>query len=216
MNKYKTIIWDLDGTLLDTLDDLMDSVNAALAEFGLPLRTKTEIRSFVGNGVLRLLELSVPNGKLNPQFDKIFAFFNKHYAKNNQNKTRPYDGVQKLLSELKDKGYKMAIATNKVDYAAQELTELYFKDAIDVTIGDSEGIRRKPHPDKVFEAIKQLNADKESSVYVGDSEVDIETACNAGIDIICVSWGFRDKEDLIANGAERIADTMEELLGILA
>ena len=216
MSNYKTIIWDLDGTLLDTLDDLMDSVNAALAEYNLPLRTRQEIRSFVGNGVLRLLELSVPDGKQHPQFEEIFAFFNKHYAKNAQNKTRPYTGIETVLKALKNKGYKMAIATNKVDYAAQELTELYFKDTIDVTIGDSEKIRRKPYPDKVFEAIRMLNAEKESSVYIGDSDVDLETAKNAEIDCICVSWGFRDKEDLVAKGAKVIADTMEELLCILA
>ncbi len=216
MNKYSTIIWDMDGTLIDTLDDLTDSVNAALKEFQLPARTRIEIRSFIGNGVLRLLELSVPGGKEHPQFDAIFTFFNNHYAMNCRNKTKPYERLAELLRELKSQGYRLAIVSNKIDNALKELAELHFKDTMEVVIGDSEGIRRKPYPDKVFAALQQMNVNRESAVYIGDTEVDIETAKNAGVDYICVSWGFRDKQELQAAGATIIVDAPEELARFFA
>lgn len=215
MSKYKSIIWDMDGTLLDTLDDLTDSVNEALKEFQLPARTRSEIRSYVGNGVLRLLELSVPNGKEHPQFEDIFSFFKSRYVLNCRNKTKPYDGLEKLLFELKSKRYRMAIVSNKIDSAVKELSELYFNDSIDVAIGDSEGHRRKPFPDNLLEAMLLMEANKESTVYIGDTEVDIATAENSGIDYICVSWGFRNKKELQASGAKLIVDTPEELASVL-
>ncbi len=216
MENYNTIIWDMDGTLLDTLDDLTDSVNASLIMFNLPVRTISEVRGFVGNGVMRLLELSVPSGKQHPQFDDIFSYFKDYYEKNSRNKTKPYSGLEKLLSELKEQGYRMAIVSNKIEAAVKELTELYFKDTINVAIGDTEENRRKPFPDMVLKAMRLLNAEKESTVYIGDTEVDIATAENTGIDYICVSWGFREKQELMNAGAKNIIDTPEELKGVLA
>lgn len=215
MSKYNAIIWDMDGTLLDTLDDLTDSVNAALTEFRLPVRTRAEIRRFVGNGVLRLVERSVPEGPQQPQFKEIFSFFKNHYATNCRNKTKPYEGLEKALPELKSHGYRMAIVSNKIDSAVKELAELYFEDTIDVAIGDTEGKRNKPYPDMVFEAMRLLDAKQESTVYIGDTEVDMATAENSGLDCISVSWGFRDKQELQEIGAKLIVDTPEELLSVL-
>lgn len=215
MSKYNTIIWDMDGTLLNTLDDLADSVNTALAEFGQPLRTRSEIRSFIGNGVMRLVELSVPGGKKHPQFEEIFSFFKSFYDHNYTNKTKPYAGLDKVLPELKKRGYRMAIVSNKVDSALKKLADQYFFDTINIAIGDSEGFRRKPYPDKVFEALRRLSATPDQTVYIGDTEVDIATAENAGIDCICVSWGYRDRQELLCSGAKVIVDTPEELAELL-
>jgi len=215
MSKYNAIIWDMDGTLLDTLDDLTDSVNAALTEFGLPIRTRDEIRRFVGNGVLRLVELSVPEGPQHPQFEEIFSFFKSHYTKNCRNKTKPYDGLEKALPEFKAHGYRMAIVSNKIDYAVKELAELYFGDTINIAIGDTEGKRNKPYPDMVYDAMRLLDAKQESTVYIGDTEVDMATAENSGLDCISVSWGFRDKQELQKMGAKLIVDTPDELTRVL-
>jgi len=205
----------MDGTLLDTLDDLTDSVNAALTEFRLPVRTRDEIRRFVGNGVLRLVERSVPEGPQQPQFKEIFSFFKGHYATNCRNKTRPYDGLEKALPELKAHGYRMAIVSNKIDSAVKELAELYFGDTINIAIGDTEGKRNKPYPDMVYDAMSLLDAKQESTVYIGDTEVDMATAENAGLDCISVSWGFRDKQELQEIGAKLIVDTPEELINVM-
>lgn len=216
MRKYDTIIWDMDGTLLDTLDDLADSVNEALTAFALPVRTRDEVRAFIGNGVARLMELSVPGGLAHPNFEEIFAFFKRCYNKNYRSKTKPYDGLDALLRLFLARGYKMAIVSNKIDSALRELTALHFHDTINVSIGDAEGVRRKPYPDKVFEALRTLDAGKDKAVYIGDTEVDIETAKNAGIDCICVSWGYRDRAALEKAGAARIVDTPQQLAEILA
>lgn len=205
----------MDGTLLDTLDDLSDSVNAALSAFHLPKKEKKEVRSFVGNGVLRLMELSVPSGKMNPAFNEIFSFFKEHYAKNSHHKTKPYDGLEKVLTQLKDLGYRMAVVSNKPDKIVKDLTRLYFGDIIDAAIGESAGINKKPAPDTVFEAMRLLDAARETTIYIGDSEVDIATARNAGIDCLSVAWGFRDKSYLQMSGAKRIIDQPEEVIGFL-
>jgi phosphoglycolate phosphatase len=215
MRKYDTIIWDMDGTLLDTLDDLADSVNAALTEYQLPVRTRDEIRSFIGNGINRLLELSVPGGKEHPRFEEILSFFKDYYKGNSSNKTKPYAGLDKLLPELKKRGYRMAIVSNKIDSAVKTLTEQFFKGLMAAAIGNSEGLRRKPFPDEVLEALRIMGEEKASAVYIGDTEVDIETAKNAGVDCICVSWGYRSKQELLAQGAELIIDTPEALLDLL-
>ena len=215
MSKYNKIIWDLDGTLLDTLDDLTDSTNAALTAFHLPTRTRSEIRSYLGNGMMRLVERSVPDGKQHPQFREIYSFFESHYAKNSRNKTKPFDGLEKVLPQLKGLGYRMAIVSNKADYLVKELAELYYHDTIQIAIGEAAGIRRKPYPDTALEAMRLLGAEKATTVYIGDSEVDIATARNAGIDCLSVAWGFRDKTDLQASGAKHIVDTPEDLLKYL-
>ena len=199
--KCNTIIFDLDGTLLNTLEDLMDSVNYALSQYGMPERKLEEIRHFVGNGVERLMELSVPEGKNNPVFQEAFTCFKEHYLIHCNDKTGPYPHIMDLLEALHDKGYNMAIVSNKYMNAVKELNELYFSRFIKVAIGESAGIRKKPAPDTVEEAIRQLGVSKDSCVYVGDSEVDHMTAVNSGLRCISCLWGFRTKEELIKAGA---------------
>ncbi len=212
--KCNTIIFDLDGTLLNTLEDLMDSVNYALSQYGMPKRELEEIRHFVGNGVERLMELSVPDGKNNPVFQEAFACFKEHYLIHCNDKTGPYPHIMELLEALHDKGYNMAIVSNKYMNAVKELNELYFSRFIKVAIGESAGIRKKPAPDTVEEAIRQLGVSKDSCVYVGDSEVDHMTAVNSGLRCISCLWGFRTKEELIKAGAGNnifVSDPMQIL-----
>ncbi len=212
MQKYDAIIWDMDGTLLDTLDDLTDSVNFALAAFSQPLRTREEIRAFIGNGVARLLELSVAGGRENPQFTEIFSVFQNRYDRSCNEKTRPYAGLDTLLAELNRRGFRMAIVSNKVDSALKELAELYFKGLMEQVLGDTEGARRKPHPDKLLKVLETMDVAKDRAVYIGDTEVDLQTAENAGVDCICVGWGYRDRPALLEAGAKLIIDKPEELL----
>jgi phosphoglycolate phosphatase len=211
----KTIIFDLDGTLLNTLEDLYLSVNAALAAFDFPERTIDEVRCFVGNGVRKLMQRSVPDGENNPQFEDCFLAFQKHYAVHLNDHTGPYDGILQLLDQLLVSGYPMAIVSNKSDYAVKELNQKMFGKRIAVAIGEMEGIRRKPEPDTVLTAARELGVRLEDCVYVGDSEVDLETAKNCGIPCIGVAWGFRGRELLEHLGAEQIAENPEELLAII-
>lgn len=213
--KYDTIVFDLDGTLLNTLEDLRDSVNYALGRAGLSLRTLEEVRGFVGNGVLRLMELSVPEGKDNPQFENIFLDFKEYYSAHCNDKTGLYPHIKELLQELNKRGYKMAIASNKYYDAVQELKNLYFKEYIPVAIGENENIRKKPAPDTVEEALRLLGSRKENTVYIGDSEVDIATAKNTGMDCIAVTWGFRTKEEQIKAGGKVFADDPLDILDLL-
>lgn len=215
MGKYQNIIWDMDGTLLNTLEDLTISVNAALLAFGLPARWQSEVRGFVGNGIRKLMERAVPGGASHPQFEEIFTFFEGHYLHNSRNKTRPYEQLEEVLRELKAQGYRMAIVSNKADAIVRQLTAQYFPGLIDVSIGETAAMRQKPAPDAVFAAMRQLKAKARSTVYIGDSEVDIATAASAGLDCISVAWGFRDAADLRAAGARRIVRTPQELLRVL-
>lgn len=215
MKKYDTVIFDLDGTLLDTLDDLADSVNYALSMYGFPCREISEVRSFVGNGVARLMELSIPSGLNNPQYEKCLADFCSHYSMNMQNKTGAYKEIMELLEELSKKGYKIAIVSNKFDKAVKGLNQVYFGKYIKVAIGESENIHRKPAPDTVFKALEELGSAADKAVYVGDSEVDVHTAKNSEILCVGVTWGFRDREVLEREGADYIIDRPGELLKIL-
>lgn len=215
MTDITTIIFDLDGTLLNTLDDLADAVNFALEQYGFPQRTLEEIRRFVGNGVRNLIELSIPDGLDNPQFEECLLTFKSHYSKNMQNKTRPYEGVMELLQILRAKNIKSAIVSNKFDKAVKELNRQYFGDQIPVAIGESAQIHKKPAPDSVFEALRELGSSAQEAVYVGDSEVDVRTAKNAGLFCIGVTWGFRDKEILVKEGADVMIDHPEDLLDVL-
>ena len=199
--KCTTVIFDLDGTLLNTLEDLMDSVNYALDKYGFPKRSLEEIRHFVGNGVERLMELAVPDGKNNPLFTETFSCFKEYYLVHCNDKTGPYPQIMELLAALHEKGYNMAIVSNKYMNAVKELNDLYFSKYISVAIGESAGIRKKPAPDTVFEAIKELGVEKENCIYVGDSEVDHKTAENSGLKCISCLWGFRTKEELLNAGA---------------
>lgn len=215
MRKHDTIIFDLDGTLLNTLEDLQGSVNYALDLYCYPARDIEEIREFIGNGVGRLMELSIPGGYENPHFADCLKQFRTHYSNNMLNKTRPYDDVILLLEQLTQMDYKMGIVSNKFDSAVKDLNNLFFANYIGVAIGESEGVLRKPAPDTIFKALNELNSTPERSLYVGDSDVDIETAHNAGLKIIGVTWGFRDRALLEQKGADYIIDKPQELLSIL-
>ena len=216
MKKYDAIIWDLDGTLLDTLDDIFDSVNEAMRQFGLPARTRAEVRGFVGNGIGVLMELSIPGGKAHAQFAKISDYFVAHYSKNSRNKTKPYDGVAQLLDDCVQKEIKMGIVSNKGDAIVKELAQLYFNGSIPVAIGARSGIKNKPAADSVLDAMRELDAKQETTLYVGDSEVDVLTAQNAGLDGAFVDWGFRDAEALLQAGAKQVLHTPAQLAEFLA
>lgn len=206
-----TYIFDLDGTLLDTLQDLKASTNHALHSHGLPERTTEEVRQFVGNGVRKLIERAVPENTPQEVLEAVFADFRKHYMDHCLDATAPYPGIIDMLRRLKAQGKRMAIVSNKLDPAVKELNERFFKEYIDLAVGESDTVRRKPAPDMVNTILQTLGIAKEEMVYVGDSEVDLQTARNAGVGCISVLWGFRDKEILIANGATTFAKTPEEI-----
>ena len=214
MITYNTYIFDLDGTLLDTLGDLAASVNYALRTHGMPEHTIDDVRRFVGNGVRKLMERVVPDGTVNPLFDEAFATFRQHYMEHSLDTTRPYDGVPEMLATLKAKGFHLAVVSNKMMAATQELCRHFFPDTIEVAIGENEaeGIRKKPAPDTVIAALRQLGVGQEGAVYVGDSDVDIETARNSGLPCISVLWGFRDRDFLLQHGAKTLISAPSELL----
>ena len=212
--KYNAVIFDLDGTLLDTLEDLTDSVNYSLSEMGYRTRTIEEVRCFVGNGVEKLMKRAVPEGISGEDFDKTFCLFKEYYGKNSRVKTKPYKGVCELISTLKDRGYKIGIVSNKLESAVCDLRDDFFA-GVDVALGDVEGRRRKPYPDSCNEALKLLGVDREHAIYVGDSDVDLLTAKNSGLRCISVTWGFRDRDFLIAHNAEVFADCPMEILDII-
>ncbi len=213
--KYTTVVFDLDGTLLNTLDDLTDSVNYALECFGLPLRSRGDIRRFVGSGARKLMERAVPQGESDPDFEEIFSTFKTHYSKNCENKTRPYDGIPELLGRLARSDYKMAIVSNKFDSAVKKLCDKFFWQYISVAVGNSDGVKPKPAPDTVFRALKELGSLPPEAVYVGDSQVDIETGRNAGLEVISAAWGFRTKEELKSSGAKTVIEKPEELIKLI-
>ena len=211
---YSTYIFDLDGTLLDTLGDLAASVNFALRTHGMPEHSIDDVRRFVGNGVRRLMERAVPEGADNPQFEAVFAAFREYYIHHSLDTTRPYEGIPETLAALRERGCRLAVVSNKMRKATEELCRYFFPDTIEVAIGEDEaaGIHKKPAPDTVFEALRQLGVEKENTVYVGDSDVDIETANNVGIPCISVLWGFRDKDFLLQYGAKTFISAPFELL----
>ena len=213
MKEFDTYIFDLDGTLLSTLNDLATSTNYALRWAGMPERTIEEIRMFVGNGVKLLMERAIPNGINNPKFEETYAKFREHYLEHNLDTTSPYDGIPELLRELKRRGKRLAIVSNKFYAATQDLAKHFFPDTIKVAIGERETIRKKPAPDTVLEALRQLEASKEGAVYIGDSDVDIMTAKNCGLPCISVLWGFRDKDFLIQHGGTIFVNKPSEILG---
>lgn len=208
---YKAVLFDMDGTLLDTLEDLCDSTNHALAQMDYPLRGIEEIRRFIGNGAEKQIRRAVPEGTSEGKIMETLAAFCAYYQDHCQIKTKVYDGLLDVLSELKEKGVKMAVVSNKPDAAVKKLSREYFGDRLDYAIGPSDGVRCKPYPDMAEEALKALGVEKKDAVFVGDSEVDVQTGLNAGLDVIAVSWGFRSREVVIEAGASKIADNASEL-----
>lgn len=213
--KYRGILFDLDGTLLDTLEDLTDAVNYAMQKYGFSLKTIEQVRAYVGNGLENLMTLCIPDGKEHQNFTEIYLDFKAFYLSHSLVKTKPYKGIIKLLEKLKAEGCSMAVISNKNDIAVKELNEAFFKDIVPVAIGESENVRKKPAPDSVYEAMSLLKLKPEECVYIGDSDVDILTAKNAGLPCISVTWGFRDKGFLAEHGAEVFADSPAELYDYL-
>ena len=209
---YKTYIFDLDGTLLNTLGDLAASTNYALRQYGMPEHTIDDVRRFVGNGVGKLIERAIPEGLANPQYEDVLATFRKHYMLHSLDTTAPYPGIESLLHSLRSHGCNVAVVSNKFYNATVELCRHFFADTVEVAIGERENIRRKPAPDTVFEAMRQLGVSGEDTVYVGDSDVDVATARNSGIPGISVLWGFRDRDFLIEHGATTFVNTPEDIL----
>lgn len=210
--KYKLAIFDLDGTILDTLEDLHNSVNYALQSYNLPLRTREEVRLFVGNGIRKLIERSVPRDTPKLLTDKIYQSFVSYYSNHCHDKTKPYEGISAMLSKLKDAGYGMAVVSNKADAVVRMLCPLYFGNMFDLCVGAKDGVARKPAGDALIYVMRELGCALTESVYIGDSEVDIQTIANCGIDGMIVTWGFRNKEELLLSGAKRLADTPLEVL----
>lgn len=215
MMKLSACIFDLDGTILDTLQDLADAVNFALSERGFPLRSVDDVRSFVGNGIPKLIKRAVPSGTAEEDIEATLEFFKKYYSVHLNDNTCPYDGIIPLLKWLRIKGIKTAVVTNKAHFAAAELTCAYFGDLIDVTVGQRDNVPTKPDPSSLNEALKILDVAKENAVFIGDSDVDIFTAQNGGLKSIGVTWGFRSRETLVLAGADFIADSAEEINLIL-
>lgn len=211
---YNTYIFDLDGTLLDTLTDLAASCNYALRTHGMPEHSVDDVRRFVGNGVRKLMERAIPNGVDNPDFEATFATFREHYMQHSLDTTHPYSGIPEVLTALKTHGCRLAVVSNKMMAATVELCRHFFPDTIEVAIGEheAEGIRKKPAPDTVFAALKELGVEKNGAVYVGDSDVDVQTAANSGLPCISVLWGFRDRDFLIQHGAKTFISAPSELL----
>ena len=208
MKKYNTVIFDLDGTLLNTLKDLTDATNYALEKYGQPQHSIEDVRKFVGNGI-RKLERALEGGEENPEFEHVFAAFKEYYGEHCNDTTCLYPGVEEIITSLKGQGYRLAIVSNKADFAVKELQQIYFKGKIE------DGIRKKPAPDTVMQALKELGSSREEAVYVGDSDVDIATAANSGMPCISVTWGFRDVPFLKEHGATHLAASAEELYAIL-
>ncbi|MDD3242769.1 MAG: HAD-IA family hydrolase [Eubacteriales bacterium] len=207
----QTVLFDLDGTLLDTLDDLAGSTNAALAACGYPLRQKDEVRAFVGNGVEKLIERAVPAGTPRADMLACLAVFREHYSRHMEDHTAPYPGILTLLEHLRAQGCRMAIISNKFDAAVKALNARWFSQWIEAAVGESPAVRKKPAPDTVLAAMAQLEANPASTLYVGDSDVDVQTARAAGIAVCGVTWGFRSRALLEEAGADYVVDTAQEL-----
>ena len=213
--RYKTVLWDLDGTLLNTLTDLANSVNHALAACGLPAVDAQQVSAGTGNGVRELLMACTPDGENCPRFKEVCDAFVAHYGVHSKDQTRPYDGIMDVLDTLLGEGVKLAIVSNKVDFAVKALSRDYFGERMLSAVGDDPSRAKKPAPDSVWEAMRQMGVTAQETVYIGDSDVDVITARNAGIPCIAVTWGFRSEESLLAAGAQYVARKPEEILQIV-
>ena len=213
--KYQAVLFDMDGTVLDTLDDLCDSINYSLAEFSLPNVSREHVRQCLGNGAAFLVSHSIPAGS-SPELEaNVLAFYKPWYDAHCLIKTAPYEGILPMMQSLKEQGLRLAIISNKPDRAVQELSDAFFPGLLELSVGESPSVRRKPAPDTVLKAASQIGLSVDQCVYVGDSEVDLETARNAGMDCISVTWGFRDEAQLIEAGAYVLVRTPEELESLL-
>ena len=208
---YKAVLFDMDGTVLDTLTDLAEAVNACFRHFGVPEVPYSLVRAKLGNGAVYLIHACVPAGMEEERIRELIAWYKPYYDAHCRIETRPYPGIPELMAELKAKGVKQAIISNKPDPAVQELAEEFFPGLLETAVGESERVRRKPDPDAVLAAVERMGLKKEDCVYIGDTEVDLATARNAGMDVITVSWGFRSEEELVSAGATRIAHNAQEL-----
>lgn len=209
--KYKAVLFDMDGTVLDTLEDLRSAVNRTLSEFAMPRCTLEQVRCYVGNGARRLIEQAVPEGSSEETVETALSWFKAYYEQHCLVDTAPYAGIIPLMERLKASGIKLAVVSNKPDEAVKELAERFFPGLLELAAGQKDSVPRKPAPDMVELAMKDMGVSREESVYVGDSEVDVLTAANAGLDCICVTWGFRTVAELEAAGAKTLVHTMEEL-----
>ena len=210
--RYTTVIFDLDGTLLNTLEDIKDSVNATMRHFGYAERSLDEVRAFVGNGAGNLIARCLPAGKNEEGFDAILAWYDEYYTEHSLIKTAPYPGIIELLRELNRREFKLAVVSNKQDPVVKKLARKFFPGLISVAVGESPSVARKPAPDSVLSAMRELWSEPFECVYVGDSEVDIETARNSGLPCISVLWGFRSCDFLLAHGATTFAERPADIL----
>ncbi len=213
--KYKAVIFDLDGTLTDTLEDLYLSVNYALRSNSLPERSLEEVRRFVGNGVRKLVERAVPENTSPTTLEKCFEAFRSHYVIHCQDHTCLYPGIAFLLTALHAKGYKMGVVSNKLQTGVDELAAAFFGGVVDVAIGERPGVPTKPAPDMVQTALRELGVVQTEAIYVGDSDVDLQTAANSGLPCISVLWGFRSRDFLKAHGATMFAEKPEDVLSMV-
>ena len=217
--KYSLAIFDMDGTILNTLDDMTDSLNFILGKYNLPLHTVDEVRFMVGNGIPKLIERAIPDGRANADFDKILSDFIAYYEEHCAIKTAPYAGIPEAIKKLRKAGIKIAVNTNKVEPAAIALCDDYFPGLFDIISGSRPGMPPKPAPDGIYEILKRAGMDGKSegqrAVFIGDSDVDMQTGTNAGLDVIGVDWGFRGKKFLQEHGARVIMMTAAELADYL-
>ena len=214
--KYKVAIFDMDGTILNTIEDLADTMNYALRQYNMPERTLKEITSFVGNGIRMLVERAVPDNTDEDTIEKVFCCFHEYYKDHCAIKTRPYDGVCQVIATLKKKGVRTAVVSNKADYAVKSLCDDYFAGLFEYSVGDKEGQRRKPYPDGVNEVLNYFGVKQNEAVYIGDSEVDYATAQNANLEAIIVGWGFRDEDFLLSLGVKKVIHNPEEIIDIFS
>ena len=212
---YEIAIFDMDGTILNTLDDLAGSANYVLLEYGMPVRTINEIRNFVGNGIRKLIERAAIDGTSDAKIDEMLETFNEYYKVHCADRTKPYDGINELLLKLRASGVKTAVVSNKADYGVQALCEEYFPGLFDYAVGEKAGVRRKPCADSVYHVLERFDIRKEKAVYIGDSDVDYKTAVNAGVDSIMVTWGFRDEVFLRSMGASTFVNKPEAIYDIV-
>lgn len=208
---YRAVLLDMDGTVLDTLSDLYAAVSHSLRELGLPPVSREKVRASLGNGAARLIRRCLPEDAGEQVAERVLEFYLPYYDAHCSINTKPYEGIVPMMERLRAAGVKLAIVSNKGDAAVKKLAEEHFPGLLETAVGESAAVRRKPNPDAVLAAARELGVSVCDCVYVGDSEVDIQTAENAGMDCIAVGWGFRDPPQLIAAGAERIAATPEEL-----